>query len=44
MTRKEKAMQSFLDGYNCSQCMMLAFEDLIDIDIKMALKIASVGS
>ncbi len=45
MTRKEKAMQSFLEGYNCSQCMMLAFEDVIekyaDIDINTALKIAS---
>ena len=45
MTRKEIAMQSFLDGYNCSQCMMLAFEDVIkkyaDIDIDMAMKIAS---
>ena len=45
MTRKEKAMQSFLNGYNCSQCMILAFEDVIkdhsDIDIEMALKIAS---
>ena len=41
MTRKEKAMQSFLDGYNCSQCMILAFEDMINIDIQQALKIAS---
>ena len=41
MTRKEKAMQSFLDGYNCSQCMILAFEDLINIDVQQALKIAS---
>lgn len=41
MTRKEKAMQSFLDGYNCSQCMMLAFEDLLTIDLDTALKIAS---
>ena len=41
MTRKEKAMQSFLDGYNCSQCMILAFEDMITIDIDTALKIAS---
>lgn len=45
MTKKEKAMQSFLDGYNCSQCMILAFEDVItqysDIDIHTALKIAS---
>lgn len=45
MTRKEKAMQSFLGGYNCAQCMIIAFEDIIarytDIDIKMALQIAS---
>lgn len=41
MTRKEKAMQSFLDGYNCSQCMILAFEDIISIDLDTALKIAS---
>ena len=41
MTRKEKAMQSFLDGYNCSQCMILAFEDLLTIDLDTALKIAS---
>ncbi len=45
MTRKEKAMKSFLDGYNCSQCLILAFEDVIrensDIDMDMALKLAS---
>ena len=41
MTRKEKAMQSFLDGYNCCQCLMLAFEDMIDIDLQQALRIAS---
>lgn len=41
MTRKEKAMQSFLNGYNCAQCMMLAFEDMLTIDIDTALKIAS---
>jgi len=41
MTRKEKAMQSFLDGYNCSQCMMLAFEDMLTIDLDTALTIAS---
>lgn len=41
MTRKEKAMQSFLDGYNCSQCLILAFEDVITIDKETALKIAS---
>ena len=41
MTRKEKAIQSFLDGYNCCQCMMLAFEDLLTIALDTALKIAS---
>jgi len=41
MTRREKAMQSFLDGYNCAQCMMLAFEDVLTIDLDTALKIAS---
>jgi len=41
MTRKEKAMQSFLDGYNCAQCMMLAFEDMLTIDLDTALKVAS---
>ena len=41
MTRKEKALQNFLEGYNCSQSILLAFEDLITIDIDTALKIAS---
>lgn len=41
MTRKELGMQRFLDGYNCAQCMILAFEDLIDIDVNQALKIAA---
>lgn len=45
MTRKEQAMQYFLDGYNCSQCIILTFQDVIekysDVDIKTALKIAS---
>lgn len=34
-------MQSFLDGYNCAQCMVLAFEDMLTIDVDTALKIAS---
>lgn len=41
MTRKEKAMQSFVEGYNCAQCMMLAFDDILTIDLDTALKIAS---
>ena len=40
-TRKEKAMQSFLDGYNCAQCMILAFEDMLTVDVDTALQIAS---
>lgn len=41
MTRKEKAMESFLEGYNCTQSIILAFEDLLTIDVQMALQIAS---
>ncbi len=41
MTRKEQAMQNFLDGYNCTQSIILAFEDLLTIDTETALKIAS---
>ncbi len=41
MTRKEKAMQSFKEGYNCSQCLILAFEDMLSIDIDTALSISS---
>lgn len=41
MTRKEKGMQSFLDGYNCAQCLMIAFEDRLSVDIDTALKMAS---
>lgn len=41
MTRKEKAIQSFHEGYNCAQCMMLAFEDLLSIDLATALKLSS---
>ena len=41
MTRKEKAMQSFKEGYNCAQCMMLAFEDVLTIELETAVKIAS---
>ena len=45
MTRKEQAMQYFLEGYNCSQCIILTFQDVIekyaDINVETALKIAS---
>lgn len=41
MTRGEIAKNSFLEGYNCAQCMMVAFEDLLDVDKDTAIKIAS---
>ena len=41
MTRKEKAMQRFHDGYNCAQSVVLAFEDMLTIDVDTALKMAS---
>lgn len=30
MTRREKAVSLFYEGYNCSQSVLLAFSDLID--------------
>ncbi len=30
MTRREKAISLFYEGYNCSQSVLLAFSDLID--------------
>ena len=41
MTRKEKAMQGFRDGYNCAQSIVLAFEDMLTIDLDTVLKISS---
>lgn len=41
MTRKDKAMQSFKDGYNCCQCLILAFEDMLSVDVNTALTISS---
>ena len=32
MTRKEKAMAYFRQGYNCAQAVVLAFADLTDMD------------
>lgn len=32
MTRKEKAMALFCEGYNCAQSVVLAFSDLLDVD------------
>lgn len=41
MTRREMAMANFMKGYNCSQSIVLAFSDMLDIDEKSLLKIAS---
>ena len=41
MTRKELAMSYFEEGYNCSQSVLLAFQDCTDIDVEYLAKIAS---
>ena len=41
MTRREMAMANFMKGYNCSQSIVLAFSDMLDIDEKSLLKMAS---
>ena len=40
MTRKELAMKYFEEGYNCSQAVVLAFEDLL-LNAKELVKIAA---
>ncbi len=39
--RKEKAMSLFLEGYNCTQSLVLAFEDLIGMERNQLARIAS---
>ena len=41
MTRSEKARRFFEEGYNCSQSVVLAFEDLFDMDRDTLLRLAS---
>ena len=41
MTRREKAENLFLEGYNCSQAVLIAFEDLHGLDRETAAKLAS---
>ncbi len=41
MTRREKAIELFKEGYNCSQAVFLAFEDLIGFDKKLAAQMAA---
>ena len=40
-SRSEKAMENFLAGYNCSQSLVLAFSDLLEMDEELLLKMAS---
>ena len=41
MTRREAAMANFIKGYNCSQSVVLAFADMIDIDEATLSKLSS---
>ena len=41
MTRREMAMANFLEGYNCSQSIVLAFADMLPIDRATLLRMAS---
>jgi len=40
MTRPEKAVQIFNDGYSCSQAVLAAYADDYGLDLDMALKIS----
>ena len=41
LSRREKAEQLCLEGYNCSQAVLIAFEDLHGLDRETAAKLAS---
>ncbi|HAL63187.1 MAG TPA: hypothetical protein DCO93_01930 [Clostridiales bacterium] len=41
MSRKEKAMELFESGYNCSQAVVLAFADLLGVDEKALARLTS---
>ena len=40
-SRRERASRLFREGYNCSQAVVLAFEDLLPIPREQAAKLAS---
>lgn len=40
MTRAEQAKNYFLNGYNCTQAVLLAFSDLIDVPEQTLLAVA----
>lgn len=41
MSRRERAIKNFYDGYNCTQSVVLAFSDLIPIEQEQLLCMAS---
>ena len=41
MARREAAMANFMKGYNCSQSIVLAFADMLDIDAATLSKMSS---
>lgn len=41
MTKGELAKEYFLEGYNCSQAVLLAYHEELGLDKKMAAKLAS---
>lgn len=41
MSRREAAMANFLKGYNCSQSIILAFEDMLPVDKELLSKLSS---
>ncbi|MGN0612681.1 MAG: C-GCAxxG-C-C family protein [Porcipelethomonas sp.] len=41
MTKKEKAMELFRQGYNCSQAVLGAFAEELGLDFETAVKISS---
>lgn len=41
MTRKEKAMSLFEEGYNCAQSLVLAFADCYEVEPEMAARFSS---
>lgn len=39
--RQEKAMNARMQGYNCAQCLLLAFDDIIPLDKESLLKVSA---
>jgi C_GCAxxG_C_C family probable redox protein len=41
MTRSEKALEYFSNGYNCAQSVIISFADILQIEEEKVLRIAS---